>query len=169
MKDHDTVAVTEIASADGQKESTPTQDSHSIKSLISILPASVSQKWLWKAFAALLSRLYFKRLWVIQEHALGRKVIFMLGESEIPGPIFVRGTNRLCNIQAVCGTERNEVYEAKNHVQLPRFEHADKIFKTRLFKQESTSKDSYSHPETLVYETIGFNCFDNRDKLYGLL
>ena len=149
--------------------STPPENSHSITSFMNILPASVRQKWLWRAFADLLRRPYFGRLWVIQEHALGREVFFMLGSTEIPGPIFARGVNRLYTVHSVCSTHRNEVFEAKSKIDLPRFDIVDTIFKTRHFRGGRISDNSWNSLDALVYQTIAFDCFDNRDKLYGLL
>lgn len=145
------------------------ENSHSITSLMNILPASVRQKWLWRAFADLLRRPYFRRLWVIQEHALGREVFFMLGRTEIPGPILARGVNRLYNVHNICSADRNEVFEAQSGIDLPVFDSVDKIFKTRHFRAGCISDNSWNNLDTLVYQTIAFDCFDNRDKLYGLL
>lgn len=169
VEEHESLGTLKDNSEVKQKGDISPEDSHNIKSFVKFLPASVRQRWLWKAFADLLWRPYFRRLWVIQEHALGREVYFLLGRTEIPGPIMARGVNRLYNVHNICSTERNEAFEAVSDIGLPRFDSVDKIFKTRHFRSGPVSDTSWNHLHTLVYQTIAFDCFDNRDKLYGLL
>src|SRR2546423_14316004 len=65
VENTESISMSEESSSEiKREEGTPQEDSHSVKSFMCILPASVRQKWLWQTFADLLSRPYFKRLWV---------------------------------------------------------------------------------------------------------
>ena len=149
-----------------------TNQTYGPESLLDVMPTEVQQKWFWEAFVDLLSRPFFRRLWVIQEYALAREVVFLLGDTTISGQIFVAATSRLHSLRLTI--EKRLLYETftldmQGVVELSSFHLAGTIFRTRRWRQEANSNVPWDRLYSFMNATQPFECSDMRDKVYAIL
>ena len=138
--------------------------------LLDVVPTGMQQKWCWEVFNDLLSRPFFRRLWVIQEHALAREVVFLLSDTMISGQMFIAATSRLHSL-------RVKIVKRLLETAFPRemlgkwssFDFADIIFRTRHWREEANSNVSWDRLYSFMNETQPFECSDMRDKVYAIL
>jgi hypothetical protein len=112
----------------------------------------------WKAVEQLCESEYWKRLWIIQEVVLARKVLIMWGAAVLPFAAF----------HTVC--ERTlKVFRPWNYsfiLQLP------KTLPAKLFQRRDENRTSDGTGATLLDLMAMFRdaaCKDEKDKVFGLL
>ncbi|KAI1624365.1 heterokaryon incompatibility protein-domain-containing protein [Exophiala viscosa] len=141
----------------------PSDEGRSVDLLIGLLPACVRQKWLWHSLGTLVARPYFGRLWVIQEHALGREVVFMIGRTQIRGSILARAMLRLYNTSFYCLGYSNEVTRAQHRVPYMASLNPVIIFRIREYIMGRTFDRSKITLDRLIYGLLGLCHADERN------
>lgn len=105
----------------------------------------------WTAFAQLFARPYFRRMWVVQEVALGSKVIVYCGSHSVNWEDLAK--SGLCLLTDFT----NRPIEAHKVIQIIRAYRKQKI--------ESNESELID----FLFNSYNLQCFDPRDKIYGML
>lgn len=105
----------------------------------------------WNAFAQLFTRPYFRRVWIVQEVALGSSVTVYCGPHTVKWDDLTKA--------GLCVFIDSNTYEFQAHkaVQMLR----------AYRKQKTVQKDSQM--ADLMFSSYNLQCFDPRDKIYGML
>ena len=139
-----------------------------IMSLVSDFPAEE-----WEGIAALLSRPYFQRVWVVQEFALAKNLTVLCGSENIHVNSLIRCSDLLSrsNIWALMG-DIAERYSTSFDNMKPTTENSAIRLGSDLstmLKARKAVISMKSAPESIIFLNRRLNSTDPRDKFYGIL
>ena len=130
--------------------------------------APIAISWDWSPVFALLRRPWFQRTWIIQEAVLAHEPILACGHETLPWQTLVNfcEADEFNSIVPPDDAEIEQALQAVSMITHGRHECHTKFIRKRKKKEKYTP--DFKLVSTL-YETRGFRCKDDRDKVYAVL
>ncbi|KAK0618886.1 heterokaryon incompatibility protein-domain-containing protein [Immersiella caudata] len=125
----------------------------------------------WCAFAALLKRQWFSRLWIVQETILSPRLLVFCGPHRIPWNTLVTAAQNIDARCTVLGARPSTLFIQHDQPAVPLENNVLQLARWREYWHSPNPRDLQGRPftlETLIQDTWTFQATDPRDKIYGL-
>ena len=117
----------------------------------------------WHALLKLFGRPWWTRVWIVQEFAVARNVLFICGFLELTGQIFGQALENLVDYRFKAVVAKEHEYLIRHVAKTP----IHHLWSTRCIYRDR-AKQSDLRALNVLYKFRGSQCSDPRDKIYAM-